>query len=96
MECPFPPSKLTLPMGDLDLQIIHGFLGPPESSTPTASRSVQPFLQDDRQTDRPHYSLVTIGRIYVLSTAMRPDTKKKKEECILKIFVSVVKMDIRC
>jgi len=45
--------------------LIHGSLGlrPPESSTQTASQSVQPFLQGslvwqtDRQTDRPRYSL---------------------------------------
>jgi len=40
------------------LHLIHGFLGPPESSTQMASRSAQPFLQGslvwqtDRQTDR--------------------------------------------
>ena len=36
------------------------FLGPPESSTQTASRSLQLFLQGslgDRPTDRPHYSV---------------------------------------
>jgi len=35
-------------------------LGPPESSTQTASRSLQPFLQgslNDRPTDRPCYSV---------------------------------------
>ena len=40
---PFPP-KLPLPMGDLDPHLIHASLGPPESSTQTAARSVQPFL----------------------------------------------------
>ena len=44
--------------GDLDFRLTHGSLGPPESSTQTASRSVQPFLQGsllwqaDRLTDR--------------------------------------------
>ena len=44
--------------GYLDRHLIHGFLGPPESWTQTASRSVQPFLQleltavTDRHTDR--------------------------------------------
>jgi len=39
-------------MGDLDAHL-HGSVGPPESSTQTASRSVQPFLQDSPvwQTD---------------------------------------------
>jgi len=60
----------------------HGSLGRPESSTQTAFRSVEPFLQGallvwqtDRQTDRPtdssRYSSVTIGRIYVRSTTMQ-------------------------
>ena len=62
---------------------LHGSLGPPESSTQTTSRSVQPFLQGllycGRPTDRPtdHASRsVTVGRIYVRSTAMRPNKKK--------------------
>ena len=40
--CPFPssPKKLPNPMGDLDPHLIHGSLGPPESSTQMASRSV--------------------------------------------------------
>jgi len=38
-------SKLPLCMGDMDIHLIHGSLGPPESTTQTASRSVQPFLQ---------------------------------------------------
>jgi len=68
-------------MGDLNPHLIHGSLGPPESSTQMASRSLQLFLrgslvwQTDRQTDQPsdHATRsVTIGRIYVGSTAMRP------------------------
>jgi len=43
MERPFP-SKLPLPRGS-GLHLIRGSLGPPKSSTQTASRSVQPFLQ---------------------------------------------------
>ena len=60
-----PCSVLTLPLclGDLDPCRIHGFLGPPESASPTASRLVQPFLlgsqswQTDRLTDQPCYSI---------------------------------------
>ena len=54
--------------------LIHGSLGPSESSTQMAS---QPFLQGwfvwqtDRPTDHATRS-VTIDRIYVRSTAMRP------------------------
>jgi len=40
---PFP-SKLSLSVGDLNPHLIHGFLTQPESSTQTASPSVQPFL----------------------------------------------------
>ena len=55
------------------LYLIHGSLGQPESSTRTASWSLQPYLQDSLvwQTDRPRYSVGPIGRIYVSSTAMR-------------------------
>ena len=56
------PSKLPLPMGDLDSHLIHGSLGPPESPAQTASRSVQSFFAGltsvtDRQTDRSGYSV---------------------------------------
>jgi len=77
------PLKIAPSHGDLDAHLIHGSLGPPESSTQTASWSVQPFLQGslvwqtDRQTDRltdrqtDHATRsVTIGRIYVRSTAV--------------------------
>jgi len=64
--------------------IIHGSLGPSESSTQTASRSVQPFFcrahsQTDRQTTL--YSVGnSIGRIYVRSTAMWPKRYTKKPQ----------------
>jgi len=48
------------------LYLIGGSLGPPESSTQTASRSLQPFMQGsrgDRPTDHATRS-VTIGGIY--------------------------------
>jgi len=73
---PFPPpSKLPLPIGDLDP---HGSLGPPESSTQTASRSVQPFCRVDYcdrldylvGNNRPHLTCTCkisqlIGAIYI-------------------------------
>ena len=37
--------KIATSNGDLDPQLIHGFLGPLESSARTASQSVQLFLQ---------------------------------------------------
>jgi len=50
-------------MGGSEPHLIHGPSGPAKSSTQTASRSVQPFLQGsllwqtDRPTDRPRYSV---------------------------------------
>jgi len=56
--------------GDLGPHLIHGSLGPPESTTQTPRWSVQPFLQgsQSRQTDNVTPS-VKIGSIYVCSTA---------------------------
>ena len=67
---PFP-SKLPLPMGDMDPDLVRGSLGPPESRTQMASRSVQPFFArltavTDRLTDHASVS-VAIGRICVRS-----------------------------
>jgi len=39
------PAKLLIHMENLDLQLTHGSLGPPESMTQTTPQSVQPFLQ---------------------------------------------------
>ena len=95
-ECPYtlqwyvpPPSKLPIPMGDLD---------PHNTWFPGSSRVLNPngisigsavfaalTSVTDRQTDRPtdrstdHASRsVSIGRIYVRSTAMRPKMFKMK------------------
>jgi len=81
---PFPPQNCHFAWGS-GLHLIHGSLCPPESTSQTTFRSVQPFFaglatmtdrQTDRQTDRPLYSTwsVTTGSIYVGSTAMRPTT----------------------
>jgi len=40
-----PRFKIAPSIGDLNPHLIHGSLGPPESSTQTASRSVQSFLR---------------------------------------------------
>jgi len=53
--------ETALPTGDLDPHLIHGSMRPPESTTQTTSRSVQPFfaglmMVTDRPTDRPRYS----------------------------------------
>jgi len=78
MGRPFSPKNLPLPVEDLDPHLIHGSLGPPKSSTQTAVRSVQPFLQGSLvwQTDRPtdHATRsVRTGLIYVRSTGMWPN-----------------------
>jgi len=62
-DVPSPPLKNVLPMGDLELHLIHGSLGPSESSTQTRSESVQSFCkgsvsllwQTERQFDRLTY-----------------------------------------
>jgi len=41
---PDNPQNFPFPLGDLHLHLIHGFLGPPEFSSKTLSRSVQLFL----------------------------------------------------
>jgi len=53
---PFP-QKLPFPWEGSGPHLIHGSLGPPESSTQTASWSVQLFLQGSLlwQTNRPRY-----------------------------------------
>jgi len=72
--------------------LIHDSVGPPESTTQTASRSVQPFLQGhdrDRQTIRQTdhaTSSVTIGCIYVRSTAMRPKKSLDTKTCISELI----------
>ena len=82
MGRPLPPNNCPFPWGDLDRHLTHGFLGPPESSTKTGSRSVQPFLQGSLawQTDRQETGhatrSVTIGRIYIHSSAMWPNNYK--------------------
>ena len=64
-------------MGALDPHLIHGSLGQPESSNPNGisiGSAVYPELTTatDGQTDHATRS-VTIDRIYVRSTAMRPN-----------------------
>jgi len=57
---------------------LHASLDPPESTSQTTSRSVHRLLQGsqswqtDRQTDHATQS-VTLGRIYIRTTAMRPN-----------------------
>jgi len=65
-------------MGDLDLHLIHGSLGPPVLNPNDISIGSAVFAGltsvKDRQPDRPtdHATRsVRIGRIYVRSTAMR-------------------------
>jgi len=70
--------------------VTHASLGPFESTTRTASRSVQPFFAGlttvtERQTDRPtdHATRsVTIGRICVRCTTMRPKKENSHKRTV--------------
>jgi len=75
MGRPFP-LKIAPSYGDLDPHLIHGSLDPPESTSCTASRSVQPFFAGlttvtERPTDRSCYSVCN-NRPHLRGTAMRP------------------------
>ena len=76
------PLKLPLPMGGCGPHLIRGSLSSPEPTTQTAFRLVQPFLQGLllSQTDRQTTLLgrLTIGNIYVRSTAMRPNNNRRR------------------
>ena len=81
-DAPHSPSKLPLPMGRSGPPSNTWFPGPTRVLNPNGISMVQLFLQGslvwqtDRQTDRPtdHATRsVTIGRIHVHSTAMRPN-----------------------
>jgi len=82
-DAPYPQNCL-FPWGIWNPHLIHGSLGPPESSTQTVSRLVQSFLQasllwqTDRQTDHATPS-VTTGCINVHSTEIQPSKNTKYE-----------------
>jgi len=71
-------------MGNLDPRLKHGSLGPPKSTSQTASWSVQPLLQGsqswptDWQTDRPTkrscYSICS-NSLRLASAAMQPNNR---------------------
>jgi len=70
-----PPQKCPFAWRDLDSHlIIHGSLGPAESTAQTTSRSVQLFLQGSRSTDRPRKSICN-NRLHLHSSEMRPNNK---------------------
>jgi len=63
------PQNYPFPLRYLDPHLIHGSVGPPDSTPQTASRSVKRFCrvhehekQTDTQTDRPCYSAITAIR----------------------------------
>ena len=71
---PILPSKLPLPMGYLDPHLIHGSLSPqPKQHLNQFSRFCRVHGNYVRLTDHATGS-VTIGCIYVHSTAMPPNT----------------------
>ena len=69
-----PPSKLPFPMRGSGSHLIHRSLGPPESSTQTASRSVEPFFAGIISVTDHATGSVTVGSIYVRGTAKRHGT----------------------
>jgi len=68
-NCPFT-------CGDLDPHLIHGSLGPPESISWTASRSVQLFLPWHGQHDWPRYSVCS-NRPHLGSAPMWPNNNSQ-------------------
>jgi len=78
MDRPFPPQNCPFQWRVLNSHLIRdSWAHPSKPTTQTASRLVQPFFAGlttvtDRPTDRETRS-VTIGRIYIVSTAMRPN-----------------------
>jgi len=83
----FSPSKLTFCMGRSGPHQTHSSLGLPETTSRTASQSLQPLLQGsrswptdrrrptDRRTDRPRYSVCS-NRPHLPSSAMRPNNSE--------------------
>jgi len=91
-----PPLKIVPLHRRIWTHLIHGSLGPPESTTQTAARSVKSAVFPGLTivTDRPHTTLVTITSIYVRSTVMRPKTylrlmisQQKLNDLILLLFL---------
>jgi len=80
------PFRIAHYMGRSGLHLIHGSFGPPESSTQTVSRSVQPFCRDhycDRPIDRQPYSICNNrphSGPYVRSTSMRPQKTPRYQQ----------------
>jgi len=68
-RCGNNPPKLVLALGDQGIQLIHGFLGPPES---TAKRHLDRFIRfrtahgGDQQTQTDHATSVARARIFTL------------------------------
>ena len=81
---PFVPYNYHFAWGYLNPYLIHGSMGPPQS-TQMAPWSVELFLQGslvrDRPTDHATQSITT-GLIYVHSTAMWPNNSNKSQELI--------------
>jgi len=70
-----PPQKCPFAWRELDSHlIIHGSLGPAESTAQTTSRSVQLFLQGSRPTDKPRKSIYN-NRPHLHTSEMWPNNK---------------------
>ena len=66
------PSKVSVPVGDLDPLLIRSSLGASKSISQTASGLVQPILQDSLQTD--HITPICSNRPHLHSALMWPKT----------------------
>jgi len=92
---PLFPVTITPSHGGSGPHLIFGSVGPPVFSPQMATQSVQPFSQGSLvwQTDRPtdHATRsITIDRIYVRSTAMRPNNNNIFANwciCMLILFI---------
>jgi len=78
-------------------RLINSYLGRPESKSQTASRSVLPFLQGLLlwQTDHAPRS-VTIGHIYIRSTAIQPNNTVSASQTLHKCSVTWSYMNEMC
>jgi len=80
MRRPFP-LKIAASHGASGPHLIHGYLGPPESTTRFwRCQSHDCDRQTDRRTDHPNPS-VTIGRVYVCTTIMHKKPKTALPSC---------------
>ena len=75
--CNGPPLKIAHTHRNLDSHLIHGSIGPPPKWHLNQFSLFCRAHNHDRQTDHAN-PFVTIGRIYICSTAMQPKKENKQ------------------